>query len=218
MSITQYSEFNTPLNTIPETLFITEELLIERAGGKENYELIKSTGLATTDKELYEFTGFLSSINFNRTLLIEVSAGIISPIAKQLGMVKGSIFWYMFTYGIVHAIEQLGTDILDDSKEANFCSAFSAGIAGSMKYWLSDKIFIKILKFLGLPVSTSFLSSGIYHNIQDQILNPKMVHEAVNGVICGENFEIDGEKLSLFGMVYKYASDGLSSLYDKYFS
>lgn len=217
MSISKYSEFNKPLEPLPSTIILTEKLLIERAGGKENYELIKSSGIVENDRELYEFTGFLDTISFNRTFLVEVSAGIISPVAKKIGITKHSIIWYMFTYGIVHSLEELGSQMLNKDKSVDFCKAFSAGIAGSVKYWMSDKIFIKVLKFLGLPVSTSFLAGPIYHNIQDQILNPKYLTGIVDGIICGENFEVDGKKVTLWEMVYSYASKSLEELYNKYF-
>lgn len=220
MAIIKYSNFNNiKLDTLPKNLLLTEQMLIERCGSLENLNLVKSYGLASTDKEIYEFSGFLNSINAPRTLIIEVAAGIIAPLAEKLNVSKGSIFWYILTYGIVESLYQLGKQLLDKDKSLDFCKAFSTGVGMATKYWMSDKILIKVLGFFGIDISKGgFIQNSISHNIQDQLLTEEKVSEWVNGLICAANFDYDGKKMSLFEIIYTYFTDSVSSIWNSFFN
>lgn len=176
-----------------------------------NEEMIKNIGLSNFEKiesvnenreELLEMYHFITmNENLNQSLVTEIFAGVMSKLisyvkidGKQV-IEKGSVFWYMLTYGIVEAIKSMGEDILNKKKKVEFCEAFSKGVGVSVTYWASDKVIGKILGFLGLDISLSMVTRIVAHNATNQIFDKNWLVEASNEFFCGvDNFELTDER------------------------
>lgn len=185
--------------------------LIESIGGKENYLRLKNTNAIENISDLRTFSQLINENRaLSRTLMVEIAAGILSPIianleriSPKLKITKGSIIWYCFTYGIAESLYELGSDILKEDKKLDFCRSFAKGMSKSVEYWATDKVMVKLLGVIGINVS---VSSGFtrlpFHQIQKSLIESGWLFKILEPVVCGDEFFIyEGKKTSIWGMM-----------------
>lgn len=217
----QYNDFlNQKLEPTHGFVNLSESKKILLAGGKENLALIKEYKICDTEEELYEFLDFLGKgFAGNKRLGIEITSGVISALIGFLPVkiTKGSIFWYLLTYGMSHAIHDMGKDILNPDKKVDFCESFSKGAASSIADWATVGVINKLLKVIGIDLSGSTVARFGMNSLGDLFRdgdNNTWIHELFESTFCGDDFMvIDGKRMSLWDSVYELGASTFSGIW-----
>jgi hypothetical protein len=182
---------------------LNEQDFINIVGGQENFELLKEHKLITeeflTDGMGDFFSGLFTGGSGVGTILakrttIEIIAGFISPLVQKLGIKKGGLLWYTLVYGLQHAVGELGMGILDGSKKADFCRAFSVGASQSVLEWTTYKGYSNILELFGLNGDpNSMIARVLISSLRDKIIANAEMQNGIEKFIC-ENKIVENSK------------------------
>src|SRR5690606_33221937 len=102
---------NTPIHENETLPILNETEIVALLGGRTNYNILKESGYPINEGifDLVDFFGGMSGEVFSKRFVVELIAGLISPLAKKLNLEKGSILWYMLLYGTQEAFYELGS-------------------------------------------------------------------------------------------------------------
>lgn len=212
----EYSEIlNSPLHEVTNYENLTESEAISILGGRENYDRLIELNYPIHEGvfDMLTFFDGLSAEGASKRFTMELIAGLISPLAKKLNIVKGTILWYLLLYGTQHALMEIGTGIFDKNRKNLFCEAFVAGAIESTKLWATGKVVNKlgntIMRYMGHGGGTNFLDttfgvsiSNSFRDLAGSVFKEDIISKYGKSLICNEEFiDVNGKKQSLWDAV-----------------
>lgn len=198
----------------------TKEGMIQVFGSEKNYntllECVRNENPSLNEEDSFNFLGnfvgtFSDTFNgIDKELWTSVVAGVLSPIATSIGIKKGTIFWYMFTYGSQEVMQQLGWNLWDRKSKEKWCSAFAIGVAKSSEYWLTSKVTKKIFNMLGFEpdradnIFTRTITNTLRENLMKQTNTNNVTSNLLLNLICNQKVAtVDGVDSTMWDIFSK---------------
>lgn len=204
---------------------LKEKDFINIVGGEENYKLMIEYKLINEEFTLDDTTKFfgnmfsgagsLGSI-IGKRLTIEIVASFIRPMLKKIGINPNGLFGYMVAYGTQYAVNELGTSIIDPSKQKDFCRAFSIGASKSIEEWATYNGFSNLFAVFGIEKSNNPFARTIVTSLKDILLTNTdtatgKTSSIIQKFICETKFDIGGKQYTM----WEYISDFFKNNYTK---